>query len=610
MIPANPDATPPEVSTTVIVSAAWSGARATDFGGAEVSTTDLERLTPSSALEVLDHVPGVVAFGKGGAGGSSYLSLRGGEPNHTLVLLGGARVNDPTNSQGGSFDFAQLDPALFDGIDIYRGGLSAVHGADALSGVVSLRLRQLSSQQSLATLGATVDSVDGGALSATLGRGWDGGSGVLGAAWSDTGHFAGLSRRSRHQLLGRIAQNTGALQLAALWLHANSGRQTFPEDSGGERLALNRELERGRSTLDIGRFEISTNDQDAVRPRLAVNWTNQQADTQTPAIFPGVYDFVPAITANTRFRREEAVADARVRIGTRATAVVGFGYAREHGASTGTIDFGFLIPADFTVSRAQRSAFVEATVTPGNGWHVTAGTRLDSPSHLDSRWTSRLAISRQWGNDGPVVYANASQGYKVPSLYALAHPLIGNPSLQPEQSTSAEVGLRTEGNSSWRLAAFRTHYRDLIDFDPALFINVNRSRVLARGLEAEARRTVGEHLQLAGEVTWMDVVSSAGIPLRSRPKWRGEFSAEWNFKTNLRGWSAFRYTGSRFDSSVATGLVLASPYATLDAGLAWTPRPGVQWSAAALNLLDRPFEESLGTPSPGRMVRVGVRFAL
>ena len=49
--------------------------------------------------------PAVRAFSTGGVGGGSFLSIRGGEPNFTMVLIDGIRLNNPTNSRGGALRF-------------------------------------------------------------------------------------------------------------------------------------------------------------------------------------------------------------------------------------------------------------------------------------------------------------------------------------------------------------------------------------------------------------------------------------------------------------------------------------------------------------------------
>ena len=114
---------------TIVVTASRTG----EVAGVVVADRPaIEQRQPSSLLDVLEDLPGVRAFSTGGPGGGSFLSIRGGEPNFTIVLLDGVRLNDPTNSAGGAFDFALLDPMAVERIEVVRNAASAVHGSDAL----------------------------------------------------------------------------------------------------------------------------------------------------------------------------------------------------------------------------------------------------------------------------------------------------------------------------------------------------------------------------------------------------------------------------------------------------------------------------------------------
>ena len=67
---------------------------------------DVEK--PAQLADLLRRVAGVHVDQVGGRGGTGSLYLRGADPNYTLVLVDGVRVNDPTNARGGSFDFSTL----------------------------------------------------------------------------------------------------------------------------------------------------------------------------------------------------------------------------------------------------------------------------------------------------------------------------------------------------------------------------------------------------------------------------------------------------------------------------------------------------------------------
>ena len=76
-----------------------------------LSRQDIDRINPTTTTDLLRYLPNVLVSQSGSASGQSYVSVRGGEENATLVLIDGVVVNDPTNSRGGGFDFNQIDPA-------------------------------------------------------------------------------------------------------------------------------------------------------------------------------------------------------------------------------------------------------------------------------------------------------------------------------------------------------------------------------------------------------------------------------------------------------------------------------------------------------------------
>ena len=590
----------------VTVTASRSGASIRALGGEEIDRMWIERSLPWSAVDLLRDVAGVHAFDKGGAGGGGYVSIRGGEPNYTLFLLDGAKVNDPTGSQGGAFDLGMLDPAALQSIEVYRGALSAVHGADALAGVVNLRLRRLDEGERLRSASVRADSRGGDGVGATIGSGYASGSALLSAGTSDSGASAGASARVRRYLLGRASHDAGALRIAGVVLQADSDRTGFPEDSGGERLAANRALERSDGRLQLARIELAAAPEAAVRPRLDASWSRQAADTATPAIFPGALDPVPAIAADTEFRRREIVGD--VGFALRGLGIVlGASHLHERGTSRGHIDFGVRVPADFAVARSTRSVFGELAYAADDDAGVTLGLRRDDPSSQDAHWTARVSAHARLAPGGPSLYASASNGYRLPSLYALAYPLIANPDLRPERSRMLESGLREqEGAVRYRLGVFWARHRDLIDFDPALFTNVNRARVDARGVEGELSMPLSPRLALSTQATYLDMDAGDGVVLRSRPRWLGRVALDWTHADDWRLWAALRRSSSFHDSSIPTGMVRMQGFTTFEAGGDWHLGARLRLTATLANLFGRKYEASIGTPLPANVARVAL----
>ena len=79
------------------------------------------------------------------AQGAASISLRGLDPGATLVLIDGHRiVSFPSGAQGGAqafFDINSIPRAAIESIEILKDGASSIYGADAVAGVVNIKLR-------------------------------------------------------------------------------------------------------------------------------------------------------------------------------------------------------------------------------------------------------------------------------------------------------------------------------------------------------------------------------------------------------------------------------------------------------------------------------------
>src|ERR1019366_1640527 len=86
-----------------------------------LSRETIENSRAENVGDVLRQVPFLFLTRAGGAGGLTTVTLRGGKPNFTLVMLDGIPVNDISDTLGGSFDFAALSTSNVDHIEIVRG---------------------------------------------------------------------------------------------------------------------------------------------------------------------------------------------------------------------------------------------------------------------------------------------------------------------------------------------------------------------------------------------------------------------------------------------------------------------------------------------------------
>jgi hypothetical protein len=214
---------------------------------------DIEAQAPVSLLETFALLPGIDAFEKGGAGGGSYLAIRGGEPNFTLVTINGVRVNDPLLSSGGGFDFTLLGTGDAARVDVLSGPSSTIYGADALSGVVSIRFdapRDKSGASARMGLGSG-GRFEVGGRAFVSGKA---GSLVLAGSARDTGDFLSGTTSQGQSAMISAAPNLGdAISLDLFGFYGASQGRGFPEDSGGPELAVIRDPEtRDREQIALG----------------------------------------------------------------------------------------------------------------------------------------------------------------------------------------------------------------------------------------------------------------------------------------------------------------------------------------------------------------------
>jgi len=132
---------------SVVVTASRVASDAQETGRrVEVYTErDIDALSVNSIDQLLDVVAGLDVQSRGGFGRQSDLTIRGSTFNGVLLLLDGARINDPMT---GHFLMDLPVPiSEIARVEVLRGPATALYGPDALGGVVHLvtktRLREV-----------------------------------------------------------------------------------------------------------------------------------------------------------------------------------------------------------------------------------------------------------------------------------------------------------------------------------------------------------------------------------------------------------------------------------------------------------------------------------
>ncbi|MDP9139991.1 MAG: TonB-dependent receptor [Pseudomonadota bacterium] len=121
-----------------------------------------EQIEQSQALdlaELLRFYAGIEIGRSGGSGAQTAIFIRGGESNHTLVLIDGVRVN-PATSGGAAVQ--NIAPDMIERIEIVKGPRATLYGSDAIGGVINVITRgSASTGADLSLRGGSDSSYDG-----------------------------------------------------------------------------------------------------------------------------------------------------------------------------------------------------------------------------------------------------------------------------------------------------------------------------------------------------------------------------------------------------------------------------------------------------------------
>lgn len=577
---------------------------------------DLNVEKPLSLADVLRRVAGLHVDTVGGRGGTGSIYLRGADPNYTLVLLNGVRINDPTNSRGGSFDLSALDITDVERIEIARGPYSAIYGGDALAGVISIITRPESMTSKL-DIGAAAGAYDIGQVSlhATLPTQharWHFGIGEV-----EEGERVRGNEFQAQRVSGGVDASLGeATDLTLSGRYSEAARQGFPDDSGGFEYATLRDVE-SRDSREALVGAGLTHRLDGGAISLTLGYFERDESIDSPGVAPGLRDpfGVPPSLVDTDFTRYSATLSATQSLSNAVSVAYGMDWQREQGTSDGQLDLGgFFAPTSFELTRSSWAPFAEVRVESAIGLSAQAGARVDMPDGDSSVTSPRMRVAYAMPQNVTIA-ASWGKAFKLPSLYALGHPLVGNPRLSPERSRSYEIELSQElwsGVARWSATGFDSEFRNAIDFDsgppPQL---VNRNRVRSRGVELAGRVKAGTQWSFDASVTHArSRVTATGSELRNRPDWSAAIGLRWMPVDSLTVSAVAMHVGSSFDSSIATGDVRLRGYNRVDVDAAWKFSPRFEFYVSIDNLTDEQYEQFVGFEERGIVPTAGVRLSM
>jgi len=568
---------------------------------ASVSIIDREKIDQSQAQtlsELLKQIPGVWVEDQGGAGGLSTISLRGSESNYTLVLLDGVEVNDPTNSRGGAFNLNAINLDSISRIEIVRGAQSAIYGSDALAGVI--HIITLNNETDFLRTSLTYGENDFYSAGFQAAGGSDNLRLAAAVNTSDSGMQVDGSQSNQQELIGKISWSHDTHQLHLNYRLLDSEKGAYPEQSGGPLFAATTDLDKTEFTDQSSALQWDFSINEKWTSTTKASWYNRKETFHSPGISP--YFAVPENAADTKFTRTEFQWINRVNSADNLWFNLGLANKKEDGDSNGFVNFGMLFPTDFSLSRKINSGFVNANA------YLTPDLLVQGSLRQDQVESDKNYNSHQFGISYQITqqlswFANSNNGFKLPSFFALGHPLVGNTNLKSETVDSWDTGFSwTQEKITSRISYFKHEYKNLIDFDSENFTNVNRPGVNTSGAEAEINWLASDQLNLQFHASYIDIdILKSDTHLLGRPNFTYGAAANYRFNNNWILDLNYLSVGDRFAVSQYSGdsqEEILPQYDRFDASLVWSINENHKLSLKVANLLNESYQTDIGFPAP------------
>ncbi len=585
----------------------------------------IDRSQDIGVTELLLRTPAISISRNGGYGTSTSLRIRGAESDHSVVVIDGVKLNDPS-STGGGFNFANLLVGDIDRIEVLRGPQSILWGSQAIGGVVNI----VTASPDKAIEGSF--DIEAGSRQTVSARAAVGGkTGPL--SWRIGGQRFTTDGISSHaKAFGGVERdgyrNTNVSGRAELALADNvsvevrgtyaSGRVEFDGfniDSNDYGLnkelvayaGLNVDLVGGRFRNRFAYAHTDTNrdnfNPDRARPR------SFEADGQNKRWeYQGGFDLNDRVTAI--FGVENERSDFRSRSPSASLAVPLPVFAR--GA------------AEIT------SAYGQLSVEAIDGLTLNGGVRYDDHDRFGGQ--TLFAAGGVWRlPTGTILRASYGEGFKAPSLFQLFSE-FGNAALDPEAAKGWEAGIEQQlfgraltVGATWfdrrttnqiifnSCSGTSTNPLCFAPGNPAqrrsgFYSNVSRAE--AHGIEAAAALTLGG-LTIDGNYSW--VVAEDRSPgavnfgkwLPRRPRDTANASVSYDFDFGLGLDAAVRWSGKSFDN--ANNATRLDDYMLVDLRAEIVLSDAVKLFARAENVFDEQYMTAFRYGSLGRSIYAGIR---
>lgn len=531
----------------------------------------------------------------GPKGSSSSIFLRGTDSAHTLVIIDGIVMNDPSNPNR-QFDIGRLSLNNIEQIEIIKGSQGLLYGANAIGGVILITSK--SSTDKTRTIGT-------------------------------------LEYGSFNTLMSGISFNKNfddsflSLSLDALssdgFSAVNDQDRTKNDKDGDKRINFH-----GQYKKDL------ENNADVA---LVYRRTHDEYDIDKSSFKDDPNDFIKnkeeyfKVTLNQSFETSESQMNYTKTLHERKLNIVPDEFDPTELLSTSrgenqTMNFNHtrfwndIFSQIYQIEFQNESMKIDQSKKQKNenlsyfiynrfefDQHVlNFGLRLDDNEIFKNSLNYKFSYLFSWQKF--LFRTNLSSGLKTPSLNQLLDPTYGNRDLRPEESLSYDIGIEYKPNAHQKFTTsfFETYIKDRHSYDPLTYINLNDGKAKITGIETAHTFFLTQDFKWQNSYTWLEAYNqTTATRLLRRPT--HSFASVATYQIDLQRYSLEgRYIGTREDINQSFLTVKNPSYVYFNFFYDYDFNEKLSANFKINNLFNKKYEEVIGFNSGQRSVAAGLKY--